>query len=123
MLQLTDLTAGLKRRLTVEKNIQLMGNLLGVFGNLMDEMIDNVLRLSDLENYRQSRYYELSKGMRQRLSFSIAMIVCKLRHPDILLLDEVLPEEVDEKFYILAKNKLWQVVEETPVVIIASHKL
>lgn len=72
--------------LTGREFLQLTGRLRGLGRKLLDERIEELLRLFSLLDDRDSPVSAYSKGMRQKVLLSAALI----HNPDILILDEPL---------------------------------
>jgi len=83
---LLELTAGFDGELTVRENTYLRGAMLGYTRDFMNEKYDQIIEFSELQDFQDRPFKQLSNGMRSRLAFSIACLV----DPDILILDEVL---------------------------------
>ena len=83
---LLELASGFDKELTVKENAYLRGAMLGYTRQFMDEKYKEIIAFSELENFQDRPFKQLSSGMKSRLAFSIACLV----HPDILILDEVL---------------------------------
>lgn len=83
---LLELTAGFDGELTVKENTYLRGAMLGYTRDFMNEKYDQIIEFSELQDFQDRPFKQLSNGMRSRLAFSIACLV----DPDILILDEVL---------------------------------
>ena len=83
---LLELGSGFDGDLTVRENTYLRGAMLGYTRKFMDETYEQIIQFSELEEFQDRPFKQLSSGMKSRLAFSIASLV----NPDILILDEVL---------------------------------
>ena len=88
-----------QERLGVEETLRLFGS----FYQLKKERADEVLKIIQLENKRQTWVAQLSGGQRQRLALGIAI----LPRPKILILDEP-TTGLDPK----ARRDLWKILED-----------
>ena len=70
-------------RLTISQNLKFFANIFNIF--LTQEEIDEKLDFLGLIDKKNSFYYELSTGMKQKLSLARALLI----KPDILILDEM----------------------------------
>lgn len=95
---LLQLGIGTIGRLTVTENIYLYGAVMGLSRAEIRSRYDEILAFSELSEFAQARVGQLSTGMNQRLTFSVAIQA----DADILLLDEVLAVG-DQQF----KNKCY----------------
>jgi ABC-type polysaccharide/polyol phosphate transport system ATPase subunit len=116
IISLINLTAGLKERLTMKENIFLCCSLFGLSQKDVKEKFDQIVSFSGLKEFVDTKIYQFSEGMKQRISFSIA-VNC---NPDILLLDEVF-EVGDEDFKEKSAEKIQQIVKSGVCVILVSH--
>ncbi|MYL36435.1 ABC transporter ATP-binding protein [Halobacillus litoralis] len=83
---LIELGAGFQKELSGRENIYMNGVVLGMKEKEIDEVIDDIIAFSELENHIDKPIKQYSSGMKVRLGFSIAIHV----KSDIVLLDEVL---------------------------------
>ena len=118
IISLVNLKAGLKERLTMRENIFLVGSLFGLEKKEIFKKFNSIIRYSDLENFVDTKVYQFSEGMKQRLAFSIAIY----SNLDILLLDEIF-EVGDEDFKEKSANKIKEIVKKGGCVILVSHDL
>ena len=118
LVSLINLRAGLKDRLTMKENIYLVGSIFGLSKKEIKRKFNSIVEFSELGEFTQTKIYQFSEGMRQRLVFSIA-IHC---NPEILLLDEVF-EVGDEEFRMKSARKIKELVLDGMSVILVSHDL
>ena len=77
-------TVPLYTDMTVYSYIEYMGLLRGLNKKNIKSKVDNVIEICKLEDYRNSLISKLSKGFRQRVGISQAII----HDPEVLILDE-----------------------------------
>lgn len=118
VVSLINLNVGLKERLTLRQNVFLCCSLFGLSRDEIRKRFDSIVEFSELENYVDTKTYQFSEGMRQRLAFSIA-IHC---NPEILVLDEVF-EVGDEEFRAKSGEKIMDLVGSGCSVVLVSHDL
>jgi len=118
IIPLIGLGQGLKKRLTMTENIFLIGSLFGLSQKQIKKRFSYVVEFAELENFVNTKVYQFSTGMKQRLAFSIA-INC---NPDILLLDEVFAVG-DQEFRLKSANKIKELVKRGTAAIFVSHEL
>ncbi|MBN2087433.1 ABC transporter ATP-binding protein [Candidatus Peregrinibacteria bacterium] len=123
LIYLSNLSNGLKQRLSVKDNIFLVGGIFGLSTKEIKKLYNRIVEFSDLEKFVDSKFYQLSSGMQQRISFSITMHCLEFLNPDIMLLDEVLPEFGDEEFKNKSNKKIQELISGGKTVIIVSHNL
>lgn len=118
IISLINLFSGFQFRLTARDNIYLCASLLGSGWKETTNKIDKIIKFAELEEFLETKIYQYSSGMLQRLAFSIA-IHCK---PDILILDEVFAVG-DFHFLGKSSNKIKELVDQGVTVVIVSHDL
>ena len=115
---LLELGSGFDGDLTVKENAYLRGAMLGYTRKYMDETYQSILDFSELEEYENRPFKQLSSGMKSRLAFSIASLV----RPDILILDEVLSVG-DGAFRKKSEDKMKEIISGGATTILVSHSL
>jgi ABC-type polysaccharide/polyol phosphate transport system ATPase subunit len=118
IISLISLNIGMQPRLTMEDNIYLCCSLFGLSRKKTKQRFKTIVEFSELENFVNTKLYQFSEGMKQRLAFSIA-IHC---NPDILLLDEVF-EVGDKEFKIKSAEKIKEIVKKGGAVLLVSHEM
>ena len=111
-----ELGAGFDMQYTGAENIFLYGAVLGHSRKFMEEKFDEVVEFSELKEFIDVPLKNYSSGMKARLGFSIATIVC----PDILILDEVLSVG-DAKFRKKSEKKIMDMMDTGITVLFVSH--
>ena len=81
-----------------------------------DKHILNILKQTNLYDYRNAKVRTFSLGMKHRLAFCQAI----MENPDIILLDEPF-NAVDEENIIIMGNILSKFCNEGKIVVVASH--
>ena len=115
---LINLNIGFKPDLTMQDNIFLCCSLFGLSEKVIKERFDSIAALAELGDFTNTKLYQFSSGMGQRLAFSIAMHC----DPEILLLDEVF-EVGDESFKEKSARYIKGLAEGGATVILVSHEL
>ena len=115
---LLELASGFDGDLTVRENAYLRGAMLGYTREFMDETYQQILDFSELWNFADRPFKQLSTGMQSRLAFSIASLV----QPEILILDEVLSVG-DGAFQEKSAKKMREIIAGGAVTILVSHSL
>lgn len=70
--------------MSVVENLTFYAMLYGIYGHKRKQKISELLSMMELEEYRNTRYDELSTGTKQRVAFAKSMI----SEPKLLFLDE-----------------------------------
>lgn len=115
---LLELASGFDGDLTVRENAYLRGAMLGYTRKFMDQTYRDIIAFSELEEYEDRPFKQLSSGMKSRLAFSIASLV----KPDILILDEVLSVG-DGAFRKKSEAKMKEIIRSGATTILVSHSL
>lgn len=115
---LLELASGFDGDLTVKENAYLRGAMLGYTKAFMDETYEKILDFSELWEFEERPFKQLSTGMQSRLAFSIASMV----QPEILILDEVLSVG-DGAFQEKSAKKMREIIDGGAATILVSHSL
>jgi ABC-type polysaccharide/polyol phosphate transport system ATPase subunit len=111
-----DLNLGMDPTSTGYENIKLMMTLMGQDMARLDEIVADVEDFTDLGDYLRLPIKTYSSGMTMRLAFAVATAF----EADILLLDEWIAVG-DAQFMQKAQARLARVVENTKILVLASH--
>lgn len=115
---LLELASGFDGDLTVKENAYLRGAMLGYTKGFMDKTYEQILDFSELWEFEDRPFKQLSTGMQSRLAFSIASLV----QPEILILDEVLSVG-DGAFQEKSAKKMREIIDNGAATILVSHSL
>lgn len=115
---LLELASGFDGDLTVRENTYLRSAMLGYTRKFMDEMYEQIMQFSELKEFEDRPFKQLSSGMKSRLAFSIASLV----QPDILILDEVLSVG-DGAFRKKSEAKMREILASGATTILVSHSI
>ncbi len=115
---LLELASGFDGDLTVKENTYLRGAMLGYTRDFMDQTYGQILDFSELWEFEDRPFKQLSTGMQSRLAFSIASLV----QPEILILDEVLSVG-DGAFQEKSEAKMREIIQNGAATILVSHSL
>jgi lipopolysaccharide transport system ATP-binding protein len=113
---LFDLSLGFEPDATGRENILYRGLLLGLSPKLIKEKKEEVIRFADIGKFIDYPIKTYSAGMQVRLAFSISTAI----GGDILLLDEVIGAG-DANFMAKAKERIASLVEQSQILLLASH--
>lgn len=115
---LLELASGFDGDLTVRENTYLRGAMLGYTRKFMDDTYDQIIEFSELKEFEDRPFKQLSSGMKSRLAFAIASLV----EPEILILDEVLSVG-DGAFRKKSEAKMKEIIRGGATTILVSHSL
>lgn len=115
---LLELGSGFDGDLTVRENAYLRGAMLGYTREFMDEAYEQIIEFSELQDFQDRPFKQLSSGMKSRLAFSIASLV----EPEILILDEVLSVG-DGAFRAKSEKKMKEIIGGGAATILVSHSI
>lgn len=115
---LLELGSGFDGDLNLKENAYLRGALLGYTRKFMDEKYPEILAFSELEEFEQRPFKQLSSGMKARIAFSIASMM----EPEVLILDEVLSVG-DGAFREKSEAKMNEIIKKGKVTILVSHSI
>jgi ABC-2 type transport system ATP-binding protein len=104
--------------LTGREYLQLVGRLRGMAKRSLDSKIDEMLQLFALGSSRHSPIASYSKGMRQKVLISAAL----LHNPDILVFDEPL-SGLDVTSGLIFRNLVKTLAREGKMIFYSSHVL
>ena len=113
---LLELASGFDGDLTVRENAYLRGAMLGYTRKFMDETYPYIIEFSELKDFEDRPFKQLSSGMKSRLAFAIASLV----EPEILILDEVLAVG-DGAFRAKSEAKMREIIKGGATTILVSH--
>lgn len=115
---LLTMGTGFNKDLAAADNIMRNGMMLGMSKARMKELIEPILEFAELKEIRERPIKYLSKGMKSRLAFSIAVAV----HPGLLIIDEALSAG-DLSFKAKATDAMDEMIQKAEAVLIVSHNL
>jgi lipopolysaccharide transport system ATP-binding protein len=113
---LMSISLGINQDNTGRENIYIRGKLMGLSKKQIDEKIEEIVAFSDLGAYIGLPVRTYSSGMALRLAFSVATTI----RADIIIMDEWLSVG-DEAFKDRAQARLNELVDESEILVIASH--
>jgi len=105
-------------QLSAQEYLLLVGRLRDIQEKILKDKIEQLLALFQLKEDRHSPISSYSKGMRQKVLLSAALI----HNPDILLLDEPL-SGLDVSTAMVAKGLVRRLEQEGKIIIYSSHVL
>ncbi|KMK77401.1 ABC transporter ATP-binding protein [Alkalihalobacillus pseudalcaliphilus] len=118
LMPLIELSAGLSRDLSGYENIKLNCAIYGLKKDKIEELLPEIVKFAELEEFIDTPVKFYSSGMKARLGFSIAVHI----ETDIILIDEVLAVG-DKDFREKCYEKLIDLKKQGKTIIIVSHSL
>ena len=115
---LLELASGFDGDLNVKENAYLRGAMLGYTREYMDKKYHEIIEFSELQEYEERPFKQLSSVMKSRIAFSIAAMV----EPEILILDEVLSVG-DGAFREKSEAKMREIISGGKATILVSHSI
>lgn len=115
---LLELASGFDSDLNLKENAYLRGAMLGYTREFMDKKYPEILDFSELREFEDRPFKQLSSGMKSRIAFSIASMV----EPEILILDEVLSVG-DGAFKEKSEVKMKDIIANGKATILVSHSI
>ena len=113
---LLELGAGFHEELTGRENVLLNASILGLSRKETEDVFDEIVEFSELEDFIDTQVKFYSSGMFVRLGFAVAIHV----DPQILLVDEVLAVG-DEGFQRKCLNRIRQFQTEGRTIVFVTH--
>lgn len=115
---LLELASGFDGDLDLKENAYLRGAMLGYTREFMDRKYPEILEFSELKDFEDRPFKQLSSGMKSRIAFAIASMV----DPEILILDEVLSVG-DGSFREKSEAKMREIIQNGKATILVSHSI
>ena len=108
-----ELSSGFKPELSGYENIYLKFALLGKRKEEVDQIIDEVIAFSELEEFMDTPLKHYSSGMKSKLGFAIVTSI----KPEILILDEVFAAG-DKKFRSKSEARIKELYQNTTTILV-----
>ncbi len=121
LISLINLNGGLKLRLTMKENIFLCCSILGLANKEIKKRFNEIVKFAELEKYVDTKLYQFSNGMLNRLAISIGFYSLK-KGNSIILIDEE-TNMTDKQFKLKCEVMLKKIVSGGSIVLFASHDL
>lgn len=115
---LLELGSGFDGDLTLKENIYLRGAMLGYTKEFVAEKYKSILEYSELTEFENRAFKQLSSGMKSRLAFAISCLM----EPEILILDEVLSVG-DAAFRAKSEATMMNIIKNGCCTLFVSHSL
>jgi len=107
---------GMSMEATGMENIQIAGTVWGMTRAQIKSSVDDIAEFTELGDFLKLPVRTYSNGMLLRLAFAIATA----RHPEILLIDEVIGVG-DTGFFEKAFERLTALIERSRILMVAAH--
>lgn len=101
--------------LTVRENLRHYGMLYGLYGSGLSRTVDDQIDAFELGDFRDTKFEDLSTGIKQRLSLAKAL----LNHPRLLFLDEP-TTGLDPDISIKTRALIRRIHEEEKIAVVLS---
>jgi len=118
VVSLLDINLGMDPDGTGYENILMRGIVMGLTPRQISARLDDIAEFTDLGEYLAMPIRTYSSGMQMRLAFAVSTSV----DADVLLMDEWLSVG-DAEFQAKAANRLSELVDRTPILVIATHSM
>ena len=115
---LLELGSGFDGDLTLKENIYLRGAMLGYTKEFVTEKYKSILEYSELTEFENRAFKQLSSGRKSRLAFAISCLM----EPEILILDEVLSVG-DAAFRAKSEATMMNIIKNGCCTLFVSHSL
>jgi ABC-2 type transport system ATP-binding protein len=119
---LPAMSAGIDPHLTMRDNIYLSGILRGISRREINACFDEIIAMSELEEFLDTHVSHFSSGMSSRLAFAVTIIFTRIQKAEIILLDEVFAGGGDHSFKEKATKEFKDLFSGGTTVIFVSHK-
>jgi lipopolysaccharide transport system ATP-binding protein len=113
---LINVNVGIDPESTGRENIKLRLIMLGYNNNQINELLNQIIEFAELNQFIEFPFYTYSTGMQMRLAFATSVFI----KPEILIMDEWLATG-DKDFQEKAEKKLNNIIENSKILILASH--
>jgi lipopolysaccharide transport system ATP-binding protein len=113
---LINVNVGIDPESTGRENIKLRLIMLGYNNNQINELLNQIIEFTELNQFIEFPFYTYSTGMQMRLAFATSVFI----KPEILIMDEWLATG-DKDFQEKAEKKLNNIIENSKILILASH--
>ncbi|MEO9256736.1 MAG: ATP-binding cassette domain-containing protein [Crocinitomicaceae bacterium] len=109
---------GLYVNMTVKNHLEFIGKLKGMSKEKIQHQIDFWLQKFQIEDWKNKRIEELSKGMAQKIQF----IVSVFHNPSVLILDEPF-SGFDPSNVVLIRKELRELKSEGKTILLSTHNM
>ena len=119
LVSVIELGVGFNPELTGKENVYLNGAMLGFSTQEIDEMYDDIVNFSELQEFMNQKLKNYSSGMQVRLAFAVAIQA----KSDILVLDEILA--VGDEAFQRKSREFFETIkqDQNKTVILVTHDM